>query len=55
METEQAQNLVGIPALTSLKFFFVGILDQTSNFAQKRLKNRQKIMQNSLLYAVVLG
>jgi hypothetical protein len=44
MELDQAQNLVGIPALTSVKFFFVGILDETSNFALKRLKNRQKII-----------
>jgi hypothetical protein len=44
MELNQAQNLVGIPALTSVKFFFVGILDETSNFALKRLKNRQKII-----------
>jgi hypothetical protein len=44
MELDQAQNLVGISALTSVKNFFVGILDQRSNFALKRAKNRQKII-----------
>jgi hypothetical protein len=42
MEPERAQNLVGIPALTSVKISFVGILDQTSNFAQKKAKKSPK-------------